>query len=162
MDMNGFVRRLTVLAALWALCELLLPRGRQQQMVRMAVSLMVMIALVTSLGRLLGSARPTEWPVLSVVQPAGGGDGYQRIALRSMANQAEQLCLRIAGRAGYQARAAVYLRTDASLERVELLLGRTDQPPVMDEDAVAAAIAQLLSAGPEQVCWQPPDGEALP
>lgn len=160
--MNGFVRQLTVLAALWALCELLLPQGRQQQMVRMAVSLMVMIALVASLGRLLGSVRPTEWPALSVLQPAGEGDGYQRIALTSLANQAEQLCLRIARKAGYQARAAVYLRPDASLERVELLLGRTAQPPVMDEDAVAAAIAQLLSAEPRQVCWQPPDREALP
>ena len=162
MDMNGFVRQLTVLAALWALCELLLPQGRQQQMVRMAVSLMVMIALVTSLGHLLGSVRPTDWPVLSPARPIGEATGYQRIALTSLANQAEQLCLRIARKAGYQARAAVYLQADGALERVELYLSRTGTPPVMDEDVLAGTIAQLLSAAPQQVRWQQPDGEASP
>ncbi len=160
--MNGFVRQLTVLAALWALCELLLPQGRQQQMVRLAVSLMVMIALVSSLGQLLGSVRETDWPVLSVAQPVEEATGYQRIALTSLANQAEQLCLRAARKAGYQAQAVVYLRTDASLERVELYLSREATPPLMDEAALADTIAQLLSAAPQQIHWQQTDREASP
>ena len=62
--MNAFVRQLAVLAGVWALCEMLLPEGRQQRMVHMAVSLMVMAALIGSLDGLLGSVRTAEWPVL--------------------------------------------------------------------------------------------------
>ena len=160
MRMNGFVRQLAALAALWALCELLLPRRRE--MVQLAASLMVMAALVMSLGEFLGYVRQSDWPVFSAAQPAQRVTGYQRIALTSLANQAEQLCLRIARKAGYQAQAAVYLQVDGSLERVELYLSRTGTPPVMDEDVLAGTIAQLLSAAPQQVRWQQPDGEASP
>jgi len=159
--LNAFVRQLAALAALWALCELLLPQ-RQQQMVRLAVSLMVMAALVVSLGRFLGSVPQTEWPVFSPVQPVETITGYQRIALTSLANQVEQLCLRTAHRAGYEARAAVYLRQDGSLERIDLYLCRGEEPPLMEESALAASIAQWLSVPPEQIRWRSTDGEATP
>ena len=65
MALNGFVRQLATLAALWALCELLGCNQRQQQMVRLTVSVMVMVALIASLGKLLGSAEQMEWPVFA-------------------------------------------------------------------------------------------------
>ena len=82
--MNGFVRQLAALATLWALCELLLPRRRE--MIQLAASLMVMAALVMSLGEFLGYVRQSDWPVFSAAQPAQRVTGYQRIALTSLAH----------------------------------------------------------------------------
>ena len=159
--MNAFVRQLAVLAGLWALCGLLLPEGRQQRMVHMAVSLMVMAALIGTLDVLLGNMRATEWPALAVHQAAAPISGYDRIALTSIANQASSLCSRTARKAGYEADAVVYLRTDGSLEGVELRLKRGLQPPLITEDALCEAVAKLLGAESGQVCWLPPE-EAIP
>lgn len=160
MRMNGFVRQLATLAALWALCELLLPRRRE--MVQLAASLMVMAALVMSLGEFLGYVRQSDWPVFSAAQPAQRVTGYQRIALTSLANQLEQLCLRMARQAGYDAKAAVYLRPDGALEKVELYLRRKDHPPLLDESSLMDAMAGKLSLSRECIGWQPLNGEAMP
>ncbi len=162
MSLNAFIRQLVALAGVWALCEMLMPEGRQQQMVRLVISLMVMAALIASLGKLLGAVQavPSFAPAVSAqTQPVGG---YQRLALASLANQAENLCLRTAEKAGYQARAAVYLRMDGSLERVELYLARGQEPPLLDENALAQAAAQLLKAQPQQVVWAPLEGGMPP
>ncbi len=156
--MNAFVRQLAVLAGLWALCEMLLPEGRQQRMVHMAVSLMVMAALIGSLDGLLGSVRTAEWPVLRMQAAAAPLTGYDRIALTSLANQARSLCCRTAKRAGYRADAVVRLRTDGSLEGVELLLQKDNSPPLMEENALCEAVAELLNAEVGQVRWQPLEG----
>lgn len=158
--MNAFVRQLATLAALWALCELLLPR--RQQMVRLAVSLMVMAALVLSLGQLLGKMQQMEWPVFAAARSDATITGYQRIALTSLANQLEVACLRMAGKAGYDARAAVYLRQDGGVERIVLTLRRGETPPLMEEADLAAAMAQGLSLPEGCICWQALDEEAVP
>lgn len=160
MRMNGFVRQLAALATLWALCELLLPRRRE--MVQLAASLMVMAALVMSLGEFLGYVRQSDWPVFSAAQPAQRVTGYQRIALTSLANQLEQLCLRMARQAGYDAQAVVYLRPDGALEKVELYLRRKDHPPLLDESSLMDAMAGKLSLSRECISWQPLNGEAMP
>ena len=160
--MNGFVRQLATLAALWALCELLQCNHRQQQMVRLAVSLMVMVALIASLGKLLGSAKQTEWPVFSPTEQAQTTSGYQRIALTSLANQVEQYCLRTARKAGYEAQCAVFLKTDGSVKEIRLHLFQREKPPLMEETALVAVLAQQLSVAPEKISWQPLWEEAIP
>ena len=159
--MNAFVRQLAVLAGLWALCGLLLPEGRQQRMVHMAVSLMVMAALIGTLDALLGGVYETQWPALAVQSAAAPVTGYDRIPPTSLSNQARRLCCRTAGRAGYEADAVVRLRTDGSLEAVELRLKSGTQPPLLTEDALCAAVARLLGAERGQVRWLPPE-EAIP
>ncbi len=159
--MNTFIRQLTALAALWALCELLVPLGRQP-MVRLTVHLMVMAALLLSLGQLVGSVGQMEWPVFAAEGSASAATGYRQLALTGFANQMEQVCRQTAARAGYDVQAAVYLRNSGQVERVELYLARRSSPPVMEEAAVAQAIAQLLEVSPERICWQPLQGEAVP
>lgn len=160
--MNGFVRQLTVLAGLWALCGLLLPEGRQQQMVHLAVSLMVMAALVGSLQTLLGGVQSAEWPVLALEMKTQPVTGYDRIALAGVAAQAEGLCMRTARKAGYEAAAEVRMNDDGSLHSAVLFLRRGAQPPLLGEDALAEAVAALLAAEGQQVRWLPMDGEAEP
>lgn len=158
--MNAFVRQLAALAALWALCELLLPR--RQQMVRLAASLMVMAALVVSLGNLPGRAQSMEWPVFAAARSDEAITGYQRIALTSQANQIEAACLRMARRAGYEAHGAVYLRPDGGVERIELTLRRGEMPPLMEASALVCAMAEWLSLPGECIRWQLLDEEAMP
>ena len=158
--MNAFVRQLATLAALWALCELLLPR--RQQMVRLAVSLMVMAALVVSLGQFLGQVQQSDWPVFAQGQPIQTVTGYQRIALTSLANQLEAVCLRMARKAGYDAHVAVYLRQDGGVERITLALGHGESPPLMEEADLAAAMAQGLSLPEGCIHWQVLEEEATP
>ena len=158
--MNGFVRQLAALAVLWALCELLLPK--RQHMVRLAVSLMVMAALVLSLSQLFRWAQQVDWPVFATVQPSHTVDGYQRIALTSLANQLEQACLRFARKAGYEARVVVCLHQDGGVERIQLFLRRGDGPLLLDEAALASALAEWLSLPEACVSWQAMHGEEEP
>lgn len=160
MNVNGFVRQLAALAALWALCELLLPK--RQQMVRLAVCLMVMAALVLSLGQFLGHVQQTEWPAFAGAQSAEAVTGYDRIALTSLANQLEHACVQFARKAGYEARAAVYLRQDGGVERIRLFLRRGETPPLMEETALTAALAKWLSLPAERMEWQALQGEEMP
>ncbi len=158
--MDALIRQLAVLAAVWALCELLLPDGRQQRMVRMAVSLMVTAAFVTTLGRVLRDVPATPQTAPAMQTAASGPSGYERIALVSLANQVESYCVRMARRAGYQADASVYLYTDGAVQRIELWLARGGEPPLMDEAALSETIAHQLSLDSQQVGWQPAYGEA--
>ena len=105
--MDAFVRQLAVLSVLWSLSELLLPEGRLQKMARMTVSVLVMAALVSGLGSLMDIQLESALP--AAADASAGGDSYARAALSAAANQAEGYCVRLARRAGYEARAAVYL-----------------------------------------------------
>ncbi len=53
--MNAFVRKLVALSTVWAFCELLLPDGKMQKMVRITVSLLMMLSLVSAISALLQS-----------------------------------------------------------------------------------------------------------
>ena len=68
--MNSLIRQITVLSVLWTVCELLLPEGKYQPMVRMTASLLVMTALMTTIAGWLGHA-PQDVPAitLAVQQP---------------------------------------------------------------------------------------------
>ena len=79
-----------------------------------------------------------------------------------MANQAEQVCIRTARKAGYEAGCAVYLQMDGSVDCIRLSLSRGGTPPVMDEEMLTGALAQLLSIPPEKISWQPLRKEATP
>ena len=150
--MNAFVRRLSALSVLWALCELLLPDGRQLKLARLAVSALVMASLVSGLGGLLGSRVELAWsePAMAQSQPDEGA--YARAALTSMANQAQGLCERVANRAGYDAAAAVYLRQDGSLSHAELRLSpREGSPPLMTQAEVASRLAALFNADQDAI-----------
>jgi len=162
MALNGFVRQLATLAALWVLCELLVCNHRQQQMVRLAVSVLVMVAMIASLGKLLGSVEQMEWPVFAPAERIQEVNGYQRIVLASMANQTEQICIRTARKAGYEARCAVYLQLDGSVDCIRLRLSRGETLPVMDEEMLMDALVQQLSIPPEKISWQPLYEEATP
>lgn len=147
MAVNALVRQLSALSVLWALCELLLPDGRQLKLARLTVSALVMASLVSGLGGLLQKPVELNWsaPALAAYEPDEAE--YARAALVSMANQAEGLCERVASRAGYDAAAAVYLRRDGSLSHVELRLWQSgESPPLMTQAEVVSTLATLLQA----------------
>ncbi len=143
--MNTFVRQLAVLSVLWSLCELLLPDGRLQRMVRMTVSVLVMVALLSAVGGALQTGLNTQGvPTLASAARQATEESYLRTALQATANQMEGLCVRLANRAGYAANAAVYLRQSGSVERIELQLEGwldVDSPPLADVEALAQAIS---------------------
>lgn len=147
--MSAFVRQLAVLSLLWSFCELLMPEGRQQRLVRMTVGLMVMAALISALSGLLGGVQAVEWPSQTVFQQNEAKAEPELVYLRSVANQARQYCLRLAQKAGYQAEANVYLRRDGSLERVELKLATAEGSTVwLDEQALREQLAQAFEVEP--------------
>ena len=147
--MNGFVRQLAALSVLWSLCELVLPDGKQQQMVRMTVSVLVMTALLGSLGRLLSGG--VELPAWSVQIQQSGTQSYQQTALTALANQLENWCIRRAQSAGYQARAAVWLTQTGALERIEMTLS-VQHPPLITPKELQNQLAKMLKISPEQIC----------
>lgn len=154
--MNAFVRQLAVLSVVWSFCELLLPDGKQQKMVRMTVSVLVMAALISAVSGLLqhGTAVMSELPAPALALDTINEESYAASALRAIANQAENLCVRIANRAGYCAAVAVYLRTDGSLDHIELCLTgliREDVPPLISQEETAKRIAEMLEADPSLI-----------
>ncbi|MEG1471687.1 MAG: stage III sporulation protein AF [Clostridia bacterium] len=162
--MNAFVRQLAVLSMLWSFCELLLPDGKQQKMVRMTVSVLVMAALLTALHGLIrtGTAATAALPTLAAKTQAVSTLSYAHYALTALANQAESFCVRLAQKAGYAATAAVYLRENGALDHVELCLNApqgTAPPPLLTREEVAEVIAKQLEANPAEV-WliAPTDG----
>jgi len=146
--MGMFLRQIIALSALWALSELLMPEGGISSMARLVISLLVMAVLMTSAIDALNGWAGVE---VSVTQSLGAAAlesaeemqqrteaGYAQAYLRSLANQAEDTCVRMAKGAGYAADTAVYLRDDGSLERIDLrvrhpLYGGT-QPLISAED----------------------------
>ena len=121
--MNAFVRQIAVLSVLWAMCEILLPDGKHQHMVRMTASLLVMTALLTTVSGWLGRQPPAQSTMTFRMQQAAQ-DTYQRTALTAVANQLESYCVRMAQRAGYEAAASVALTMDGALEYVRLNLNQ--------------------------------------
>ena len=146
--MSAFVRQLAVLSVLWSLCELLLPDGRQQQMVRMTVSVLVMTALLGTAGRLLDGG--VELPAWSVQVHESSGQSHQRAALTAAANQLEGWCVRLARRAGYEAKAAVWLTQEGALERIEMTLS-PDGAPLTSVAELQTSIARMLETEPERI-----------
>lgn len=150
--MSAFVRQLAVLSLLWSFCELLMPEGRQQKLVRMTVGLMVMAALVSALSGLLGGVKTVEWPSQTVFQQNETKAEPELVYLKSIANQARQYCLRLAQKAGYQAEVSVYLRRDGSLERIELQLAAAEGSTVwLNEDELGARLAQAFQVEPDRI-----------
>lgn len=147
--MDAFVRQLAVLSVLWSLSELLLPEGRLQKMARMTVSVLVMAALVSGLGNLMDIQVESTLPAAADAV-AGGGESYVRAALSAAANQAEVYCVRIARRAGYEARAAVYLTMEGVVDHIDLWL-TPGEAPLLDAEAVARTIADGLGVPRERV-----------
>lgn len=147
--MNALVRQIAVLSVLWAVCELLLPDGKHQQMVRMTASLLVMTALLTTVSSWLGGAQSAR-PVMTAVVQQTAEDTYQRTALTAMANQIRNHCERLAERSGYRAEAAVYLTLDGGLDHVQLML---DQPEtaLVSAERLCRTLAQQLGVEEERI-----------
>lgn len=147
--MNTFVRQLAVLSIIWSFCELLLPDGKQQKMVRMTVSLLVMAALITAVNGLLGQSTNTlmSIPASSALAQTVDEARYSQTALTAIANQAENICVRIAKNAGYQAAAAVYMKADGSLDHMEISLAKwleDSSPPLLNEEELISRIADAF------------------
>lgn len=140
--MNAFVRQVAVLSVLWAMCEMLLPDGKHQQMVRMTASLLVMTALLTTAGGWIGRTQPAQtamtWQIMQSSESS-----YQRTALTAMANQVESYCVRMAQRAGYQASAAVYLTMDGAVEHIVLALETADEALISSAELASVLAGQL-------------------
>lgn len=148
--MNAFVRQLAVLSVLWSFCELLLPEGKQQRMVRLTVSVLVMTALLSALNGLLGSVQALEWPSQPVLAQGEGSLQARRTALQAAANQARAFCLRQAAKAGYEAECEISLRMDGTLERAVLrLCPKAESPPLMTAEDLIALLAKGLGVSPE-------------
>lgn len=146
--MDAFVRQLAVLSVLWSLSELLLPEGRLQKMARMTVSVLVMAALVSGLGSLMDIQVESALPVVS--DAAAVGESYARAAVSAAANQAETYCVQLARRAGYEARAAVFLTVEGAVDHIDLWL-TPGEAPLLDAETVARTIAEGLAVPRERV-----------
>lgn len=155
--MGAFVRQIVALSALWTLGELLLPEGGMQRAARLVISLMTMAVLLTTLGGMLGSLENIQVSeTLAQIVPAQEGsvtqeENYAQIALRSYANQAEDACVRMGRKAGYEVRAAVYLRRDGSAERLELNCAAAQEKPLLTPDELRESIAQAFAVDPERI-----------
>lgn len=147
--MNAFVRQLAVLSVLWALCELILPDGRQQQLARMTVSVLVMTSLLSTAGGLLGSAGKHPQPVLAYQAAQASQESYRRTLLSARANQAEAYCERLAQRAGYEAAAAVYLTQQGAVDHILLRLAALQA--LMPPEEVQKTLAEQLGIDREKI-----------
>lgn len=146
--MDAFVRQLAVLSVLWSLSELLLPEGRLQKMARMTVSVLVMAALISGLGNLMNIQVESALPAVS--DAAAVGESYARAAVSAAANQAETYCVQLARRAGYEARAAVFLTVEGAVDHIDLSL-TPGEAPLLDAETVARTIAEGLAVPRERV-----------
>lgn len=158
--MGAFLRQMVAMAALWTLEELLLPEGNLQKAARVVVSLLVMTVLLSSMVDLLrtwAGQGASQWSQelgavaweTSKGTTEGAEAGYSRYYLQSQANQAQALCMRMAEKAGYQARVAVYLRESGALEEIHVRLGETgegEEPPLISAGELRRAIADAFGA----------------
>jgi len=144
--MSAFVKQLAVLSVLWALCELLLPDSRQQHMVRMAVSVLVMTALLSTVGELLQST-PPNMPVLARQITQTSEAHYRQTVLKAAANQTAAYCERFCERSGYTAQVSAFLRLDGRVERIEGWISPT--APLVQLDDVNRLIADQLGVDAE-------------
>ena len=150
--MNMLIRQIAVLSVLWALCEMILPDGKYQQMVCMTASLLVMTALMSTISGWLGKAQPSQ-PVMSLRLQQAAEDSYQRTALTAMANQLERYCVQWANRAGYQASAAVWMTMDGALDHIQLTIGQP-QAPLISAAELAQTLAQQLGVEEDRISME--------
>lgn len=146
--MNALIRQIAVLSVLWAVCELILPDGRYQRMVRMIASLLVMAALTATAGEWF-EWKATDQPVVTALVQQSAEESYRRSALTSVANQLENWCEQLAGKAGYEARAVVYLTMDGALDHVQMKL-KADHAALIPESELKQLLAQQLEV--QQSC----------
>lgn len=172
--MDSFLRQVVALSALWALCELLLPEGGVTRAVRLVVSLLVMTVLLTSLADALlqwtGTGASSVTATIGNVAFESTAEtevsarrGYTHAFLRSQANQAEDVCVRMANRAGYRASAAVYLQESGALERIDMrVIGalREDSPPLISVEELQRTITKAFEAETSRVRLIVGEGEA--
>lgn len=147
--MNGIVRRLTALSVLWSMLEILMPQGRQQAAVRMTMGVLMMTALMSSAGQLLG--QPASWPAWTERTAQAARQTHQQAYIRAMANQVESYCVRQAQKAGYGAQAAVWMRMDGGLEKIGLKLWK-EGTVLMSPQELIRHLEQMLQA--ESGCIQ--------
>lgn len=140
--MNAFVRQLAVLSILWALCELLLPSGRQQPLVRMTASVLVITALLSTVGQWLGQASHQAAPALIQQADQSWTQSYRRAAVTAAANQLKRYCEHLAQRAGYEAEATVFLTLEGTLERAEVTVNA--QAPLLSAPELRQELARRL------------------
>lgn len=146
--MSALIRQVAVLSVLWAMCELLLPSGKQQQMVRMTVGVLVMTALLSTTGELLHSHTPAA-PTLAHQAVQTTQESYRQTVLRAAANQTATYCQRLAERSGYTASADVYLTTEGMVERIELSL--QERAALLSPQEVIQRIARELQLDVEKI-----------
>lgn len=150
--MNGFVVQLVVLSALWAFCEMLVPEGKIRRMAQFTVSLMIMLALLSSAIQLAGRELPQAGSLPVLAETSARGDS-RRIYLQARANQLRSYVIGQGRRAGYRADATVYLTGNGALERMELTLWKQKEgPPLMTGTALAETLARTLEIPPEKIC----------
>lgn len=146
--MNALIRQIVVLSVLWAVCEMLLPNGKQQQMVRMTLSVLVMTALLSTAGEVLGNT-PHEQPVLAQQAVQASDHSYQTAVLRSAANQAAAFCRQTADRAGYAAEVSVSLRRDGQLDHIAMKLRSLS--PLMTQEKLVQMLASQFAVQTERI-----------
>ena len=146
--MNAFVRQTAVLSVLWSVCEMLLPEGRTQQMVRMTAGLLVMTAILSSAGTLL--SQTAALPAWTQETVRAGEANYRRIVLKSMANQTAAYCEDFAGRAGYAVEAVVWLQESGAVERVELTIHQ-EKTSMMTKEEMLLRLGRNLNVQPEKI-----------
>jgi len=151
--MNTLVRQVAVLSVLWALCELLLPDGRYQRMVRLTASLLVMAALLSTVGDWLGLQQNARPAAAAQLQQTSEKE-YLRTALAAAANQLESWCVKMAKRAGYQAQACVWLQMDGGLDHIELVLENAGGA-FLSPGELRAAMAEALGTQTERIRISP-------
>lgn len=156
--MNALIRQIAVLAVLWTVCELLVPEGRLQQMVRMTVSVLVMTALLSTAGELF-QTQPSAAPTLAQQAAHSSSHSYRRIALQAAANQLAAFCTRFASRAGYGAQVSVYLTDSGMPERIDMQLSA--HSPLMNTNKLVQKLADQLEIETERIHLSIPGEEGL-
>ena len=145
--MQAFIRQTAVLSMLWAVCELLVPEGKQQ-MVRMTVSVLVMTALLSTVGEWL-QIQPKTAPALAQQVTQISQEHYRRSVLKAAANQTAAYCERFCQRAGYAARTEVFLRADGNVETIRLQLQAHN--PLMDPEKIQRLLCDQLRIERERI-----------
>ena len=147
--MSALIRQVVVLAVLWAACEMLLPVGTLQQMVRMTVSALVLTALLSTAGQTLHSQSAS--PPLAQQAAAYSATAYRQTILRSAANQTADYLKRLAYRAGYDAEVSVWLTQEGGVDAVELTA--RSLVPMMKPDRLVGMMADQLGISREKILF---------
>lgn len=145
--MKELIRQTAVLSTLWALCELILPQGGSQRLVRLTAGILMLTALLGTAGRAFDQAASLE-TALTISMQRASSEVYQRTALMAMANQLQGYCERMARRAGYAAQAEAALCMDGSLDHVRVKLSGNGLIPPAE---LRLRLAQQLNTQEERI-----------